>query len=794
MGLTRGMCFSLVLVFLVSITIFAPSASAINGVRICGVNYNCGVADGVCPQSYDVNGSTCGVCDPDCGTCSENTPALCSDAIDNDGDGYTNYADAYNPGSTLNTAIGASCNIYNASTPSLCDPSSYGPANGVPKKLALGVSAPNSNQLPSPAVAYQWVSGTAASPGTATKLRLDPDGTGISTNAWCTACAAGYSWNAAKAACCSPSEVIGSGSSSCFDGADNDCNGLIDKADPACASVPDPSCNPSVTSFTATPSSGPASLGVTFVLRGNLTNLSTDAACGPGNWMIDTDGNLADGFEYNASGNTSTFTAYTTNGVRTLSARIQDRYGNNANATVTVTVSPDPVPVITSFTNSLTPKWGYSEASFSYTVTDNNPGSKILIAFGDGSKYATTAPGSPFSETILHNYTAGSYTATIDANDSANQPAVQKTITFTATSLPPVEGNWTGNQTYDNNATQCAADSCAAQNSAGWWSCYQASACYPSNNSICAGLSTPPTFVTRDQDQTACEAANPTCTMYTWTGLTNNCCGNDANEYLATSAYAPSQPGAKACCSQANQCYTTAGSTPGCFDGSENTLALCTDGLDNNCNGLVDGADPSCISTVSGLVTLLDENSNPSTRAGISVSAGNYTTTTAVDGSYQLTLPTKDNYDIYAAGFGFTREEKSLHVDPTKQYSLNFTLSPRRCNADCTNDEGLCDSSCIGVGACQPTGVEQQVMQACQPQGAAFGLAPGTEVVLDTNNATNEILVGVCCGLPPKGGAAQWRKAPPATAEGTDNIPTLVKFTRLVTLNGKTYQLVISTW
>ena len=54
--------------------LLAPSIAnaACNGVTICGTNYDCGVADGVCPEDFS-SCDSCNICDPDCGNCGGTT-------------------------------------------------------------------------------------------------------------------------------------------------------------------------------------------------------------------------------------------------------------------------------------------------------------------------------------------------------------------------------------------------------------------------------------------------------------------------------------------------------------------------------------------------------------------------------------------------------------------------------------------------------------------------------------------------------------------------------------------------
>jgi len=54
---------------IVGLALLLPSIShACSGVTICGINYNCGASDGVCPEDIQGCGS-CSVCDPDCHNC-----------------------------------------------------------------------------------------------------------------------------------------------------------------------------------------------------------------------------------------------------------------------------------------------------------------------------------------------------------------------------------------------------------------------------------------------------------------------------------------------------------------------------------------------------------------------------------------------------------------------------------------------------------------------------------------------------------------------------------------------------
>jgi hypothetical protein len=345
-------------------------------------------------------------------------------------------------------------------------------------------------------------------------------------------------------------------------------------------------------------------------------------------------------------------------------------------------------------------------------------------------------------------------------------------------------------------------------NGAGWSSCFAVAACYPSNQSICTGPGSPPTFKDRDTSQADCEGGlSPSCAVYNWTTrivtTTGLCCGDDAGENTALwsngAALGSTQTPSDACCTAPNQCYTTAG-VPGCFNGSENTPALCTDGFDNDCDGYVDAVDPNCWPRLSGRVVLDPSGANEAGLGALIMATGGYNTTTFSDvvnvagtmvtyANYTLTFP-QGRRIVYASKSGYSVDQFEQSFLPATYYEHNFSLGPRQCNVDCTNDQGFCDSSCIGIGQCQPTAPEIATVNACDPPGAVFGYPAGREV--DILVTPTQKLVGVCCKVP-----GYWQNITKSSV--TDNInikkiDTLVKYTRVVTVNGKSYNLVIATW
>jgi len=253
-------------------------------------------------------------------------------------------------------------------------------------------------------------------------------------------------------------------------------------------------------------------------------------------------------------------------------------------------------------------------------------------------------------------------------------------------------------------------------------------------------------------------------------------------------------------------CFTSAGSATGCIvPARENESGVCGDGIDNDCDGSVDGVDPECgAKLIQGFVTL-------STSQGVLAATG---ATVVLDGYRQTTQLTAvgqgaaqayylfDQTNIIAPGrrlvaaslFGYSTKTMELTVVPGGSYTIDFTLEPRLCNDNCTNRDGFCDSSCIGVGLCQPSAEEKRTMLACHPAGAPFGLKPGQEVTLsyDPARVGQEAEVGICCSSVPV-----FRPAPKTIVANNPvfgTIDTLVKYTTTVVINGRPYQFVVSTW
>ena len=95
----------------------------------------------------------------------------------------------------------------------------------------------------------------------------------------------------------------------------------------------------------------------------------------------------------------------------------------------------------------------------------------------------------------------------------------------------------------------------------------------------------------------------------------------------------------------------------------------------------------SGMGTISGKVR---KQSDCSAVAGIKVSAGNASATTASDGTYRLVVP-PGSYSVTAAGSGWNTSSKSETVSDSLDTQINFYANPSGCTA-----------SAVGVTVCSP--------------------------------------------------------------------------------------------
>lgn len=575
-------------------------------------------------------------------------------------------------------------------------------------------------------------------------------------------------------------------------------------------------------------------LNVTLMLNGSCDAATTCS------FDIDTDGDNI--YDDAATGNSAPYSAQGIGlaaGTYTFRGRVCDDKGAcTIQALPSFTVNTNTPPTITGWAPTTTSQWHNVSTNFIFTVADNTPEFNVVLHFGDGTAdFTELVTSDSASYTINKVYLSAqsppTFSAFANATDYYGVSASTVTTIITATSLPCVLGTQTGAATYNNRADQCcnvgvwpnstggiAPNSTTALTDRSCTSaapsvetCFQRTACYPDQSTYCNSTVA---FADRDTNATACETGGGplSCTQYTWSDLQTNvavqnyCCGDDgAGENPALWTYngvAVNGPPLtvtstnNACCTSPNQCYTTAG-TPDCYGGVENTQLLCENGFDDDCDGFIDALDSNCAANkVNGTVRLYELSSvNWSSATAAQVYLTNAALHQTTAGYYEITSPSEllpGQKVIYATKPGYTVQQRTFTLETGKNYTIDFNLNVRRCDANCMNDQGYCDRTCVGVGDCQPTEDELKTLNACHLAGAPFGYRQGAQVALGDNGT--DLLVGVCCTVP-----GLWRNAPSVTAEeagmspGTlGSIDTLVKFTRLVTLNGQTYKLIISTW
>jgi len=570
-----------------------------------------------------------------------------------------------------------------------------------------------------------------------------------------------------------------------------------------------------------------------------------------GTFAIDAnrDGDFTDAGEFSSTSPHSVVVSGLALGTHTFNARVNDSTGKVQTASLTLTLA-NPLPTITGPDGTGEPivttdvggaTCNNLNADFAFRARDNVPNFIVQLDYGDGSAlFQDTCPGSfcvynsSESPQLPHTYSpVQAYSAGITVTEAApySRP-VSRSLLVNRTA--PVEGSPSGTLASTTNVCDCASNSCAYTNASGMY-CFAATACAP-NGMICAGGTTPPTFVDRDTSQATCETtgAGDTCTQYTWGNTPNSawsasnqfCVGDDAGENLNIQPSFPAT--ARTSCPNAGMCYTTVGTQSCVTPATENTEALCSDGIDNNCDGVVDRDSASCnTGTISGRIRFRDESGvrdapTRITDQGVEVVDTSrfvftihgspvqpnelvlcpYEPGSTTEGNAQspravcYTIPSGRsgaNVAMVTAAPGYEPQIRTYTSRVGESIeNFDFTLSPTICNSDCTNSQGFCDRACIGIGACNPTSEEQRTLDACHPQGAVYGLRAGQEVLLSYDAETNMALVGLCCSVVPIE-----RSAPRSAASANPSfgkIDTLVRYTSTVIINGRPYKLVINTW
>ncbi len=253
----------------------------------------------------------------------------------------------------------------------------------------------------------------------------------------------------------------------------------------------------------------------------------------------------------------------------------------------------------------------------------------------------------------------------------------------------------------------------------------------------------------------------------------------------------------RACLNSATGCFGM--DSNGNFHHYSGALDCSKPNDDNNCDGVVDGLDAACSSAFGLNVTVkvkraADQTFSAASGATITVKGegpllGYYSTATAdATGNYDFQNVPPGTYKV--TGEWQTAITNSTTVTISQAGAdVPVRLYERICNSDCTNNLGYCDPACQGLNGCPApsalTTNQERVFNACAPQGSSTSFKYGQIVYLDQNATARE--TGLCCTQ-----YLGWEPAPKASLSG--NMSNLIKYTRLVTLNGLPVRLVIATW
>ena len=190
----------------------------------------------------------------------------------------------------------------------------------------------------------------------------------------------------------------------------------------------------------------------------------------------------------------------------------------------------------------------------------------------------------------------------------------------------------------------------------------------------------------------------------------------------------------------------------------------------------------SGMGSISGKVR---KQSDCSAVAGIKVSAGNASATTASDGTYRLAVP-PGSYSVVASGSGWNTSSKSETVSDSLDTQMNFYLSPAGCTAStvgvtvCSPANGtsvaspvrftaaakstlpitamriyidnvsvyLTSAASLDVSLAVASGTHNVVVQAWDSSGAVFKASPITLTVLPSQCSASGVGVTVCSPTP----------------------------------------------
>ena len=365
----------------------------------------------------------------------------------------------------------------------------------------------------------------------------------------------------------------------------------------------------------------------------------------------------------------------------------------------------------------------------------------------------------------------------------------------------PAPGTWTGNTCYYGSQF-CTGTTCGMTQGLTACPANNASCCSLSDGMIWTGVGCSVagpvgTYQDRDDAQTYCEGATGlNCNPLTWSNgyenqpfgnytdkTTTECCGDDISEYYVSAGIGPN-----GCCDAPTDCVDRTGT---CRIGHETDPSLCSNGVDDDCDGLVDGDDGDCYGTVNGTVFDGDNLAYGWVIQGATVkgtppnlpSSYESSNTSNVQGYFRLNKVFVGTYNFVARKEGYVDDIKKITVLSNMNVQQDFFLyTGINCNADCTDQNGYCNTACNGLVFNTSGGP-----QSCNFASQACAGKPRDYKISYINKSNDYYTEVTCCE-----GPTNSYPALKATVSGA--VDSLYDHVVPVKISGRTYLMHILVW
>jgi len=233
------------------------------------------------------------------------------------------------------------------------------------------------------------------------------------------------------------------------------------------------------------------------------------------------------------------------------------------------------------------------------------------------------------------------------------------------------------------------------------------------------------------------------------------CCGNNATPSTQLEEFAITTGPRTACCNAPTDCIDETGT---CRIGYENTTGLCSNGIDDDCDGIVDASanDPDCLGNISGIIWDGDnidfayvvpnvqvEGIPPSLPESFKKNA-----ISNADGTYKIVNAIVGTYNFIARKQGYIDTIRLITVVPKKEVDEEdfYLYTGVNCRADCTDQNGYCNSQCYGLSFNIINASGQNEQKVCMPVQACAGRPLGFQITGAFNETHNNNTI--CCEGP----------------------------------------------